>query len=230
MEPDYTLIRSKKRRKTMSITVNREGQVAVRVPYGTPLLEIEAFVQQKRSWLNRTITGLKASPALLAPDFFMAERQLPYLGDSYPLYIEQPVGLAAENALCWSGSAFYLTCREPSSGKNLLVCWYARQAQAFLPGRVAQHAERMGVYPKNVRISSARFRWGSCSARQSISVSWRLMMAPVSVIDSVIIHELAHLREMNHSPRFWSFVRSYCPEYDQCKKWLKTEGRYLIAF
>ncbi len=214
----------------MSIIVNREGQVVVRVPYGIPLSEIDVFVQQKRAWLNRKITTFKARAVPPVPDFFLPGKQVRYLGHVYPLYMDQRADREAKDALHWSGEAFRVICREPAAGKILLSRWYVRQAKAFFPGRMAQHAERMGVSPKNLRISSARFRWGSCSTRQCISLSWRLMMAPVAVIDSVMIHELAHLREMNHSSRFWSFVRTHCPEYDRHKRWLNTEGRYLMEF
>jgi predicted metal-dependent hydrolase len=104
------------------------------------------------------------------------------------------------------------------------------QATNYFTARVAHYSAVMGVVPSNVRVSSARFRFGSCSAEKRVSLSWRLMMAPVAVIDSVIIHELSHLKEMNHSHRFWSFVRMFCPDYDRHKKWLKTEGRHLMAF
>jgi len=230
MEPGYTLIRSRKRRKTMSIIVNREGQVVVRVPDGVSLSEIEAFVRQKRAWINRKITTFQTGSFPPVPDLFLTGKQVLYLGDAYPLSMDRNVNGDAKDALYWNGEAFRVVCREPIGGKNLLIRWYVRQAEAFLPGRMAQHAERMGVSPKNLRVSSARFRWGSCSTRQCISLSWRLMMAPVAVIDSVIIHELAHLREMNHSTRFWSFVRTYCPEYDRHKRWLNEEGRYLMEF
>lgn len=230
MEQVYKLIRSRKRRKTMSIIVNREGQVVVRVPYGIPLSEIDVFVQQKRAWLNRKITALKARAVPPVPDFFLPGKQVRYLGHVYPLYMDRRADQDAKDALQWNGEAFCLACREPATGKTLLARWYVRQAKAFFPERLAQHADRMGVSPKKVRVSSARFRWGSCSTRQCISLSWRLMMAPVAVIDSVMIHELAHLKEMNHSSRFWSCVRTYCPEYDRHKRWLNTEGVNLTEF
>lgn len=213
----------------MSIMVNREEQVVVRVPYGVTLAEIDAFVQGKRVWLNRKITELKARTVRPASDSFLLSKEVLYLGDVYPLYMDQHHS-DAKDVLRWSGHAFHLSCREPATGKTLLARWYVRQAEELFPGRVAQYAKLMDVFPKNVRISSARCRWGSCSARKRVSLSWRLMMAPPAVIDSVIVHELAHLKEMNHSLRFWSFVRTYCPEYDRYKKWLKTEGRYLMEF
>lgn len=214
----------------MSIMVNREGQVFVRVPHGMPQSEIDVFLQQKRAWLNRKITEFKAGPIPPALDSFLPGEQVFYLGNGYPLYRDRQDKVDAKDALHWSGHAFHLVCREPAEEKILLTRWYIRQAKVLFPGRVAQHAEKMNVYPRNVRISSARFRWGSCSTRRCISLSWRLMMAPVAVIDSVMIHELAHLKEMNHSPRFWSFVRTYCPEYDRYKKWLNREGRCLMEF
>jgi len=229
MDYDFTLIRSRKRKKTISLAVNREGSVVVRAPYGVPRTEIEGFVSRKRAWLVRKLKEFKAGSGDASEAPLLAGDGILYLGNVYPLSVNL-CALPGKQALLWDGSAFHLSCREPAAGKNLLTRWYVRQANAFFPGRMAQHAERMGVSPKNLRISSARFRWGSCSTRQCISLSWRLMMAPVAVIDSVMIHELAHLRELNHSSRFWTFVRTYCPEYDRHKRWLNREGRYLMEF
>ncbi|HPX82802.1 MAG TPA: M48 family metallopeptidase, partial [Syntrophales bacterium] len=81
-----------------------------------------------------------------------------------------------------------------------------------------------GCRARSVRISEARSRWGSCSAANRLAFSWRLMIAPPAVIDYVVVHELAHLREKNHSPRFWALVGEICPDYRQRRRWLKTAG------
>jgi predicted metal-dependent hydrolase len=92
------------------------------------------------------------------------------------------------------------------------------QAKGILPGRVAYYAGRMGVAPGQIKITGAKTRWGSCSAKGNLNFSWRLMLAGEREIDYVVVHELAHLREMNHSPRFWAVVEAALPDYRERKK------------
>jgi len=98
-----------------------------------------------------------------------------------------------------------------------------KQAKAMLPGRVAHFAAVMGVRPTAMRITSAQTRWGSCSSRGSVNFSWRLMLCDDDVIDYVVVHELAHLREMNHSPCFWAIVAQVLPDYKRRKEKLRTQ-------
>jgi predicted metal-dependent hydrolase len=105
--------------------------------------------------------------------------------------------------------------------------WYKQQARQALTERVALRAAFHMLTVSGVRISSARTRWGSCSSRGSLSFTWRLVLAPLEVIDYVIVHELAHLRVRNHSPEFWKEVGRMMPDYAQRKQWLKDNGRML---
>ena len=229
MSRDYTLIRSRKRKRTLSIILTRTGEVVVRSPYSVPAKEIDAFVEARRAWLNRKKAELKARSEKSLPVPFNSGENVFYLGVSYPFFIVEN-GAGKKDALRWTGDAFHLLCRNTSAGKDLFKRWYAEQAKHYFPGRVAFHSAAMGVVPSSVRVSSARSRFGSCTAGKKVSLSWRLMMAPPEVIDSVIIHELAHLKEMNHSARFWAFVRQFCSDYDRHKAWFKTNGRYLVEF
>ena len=229
MIEDYRLIRSRKRKKTVTLTLSREGIAIVRAPYGVPVSEIASFVEKKRAWLNRKLAEFKADPRDRSPVSLIPREEIFYFGESYPLFLLDDVP-GGKDTLHWTGEAFHLTGRNLSAGKALLGKWYEKQARIFFPARVAHYSSVMGVVPAKIRVSSARFRFGSCSAGTRISLSWRLMMAPVAVIDSVIIHELSHLKEMNHSSRFWSFVRMFCPDYERHKKWLKTAGRHLMEF
>jgi len=95
---------------------------------------------------------------------------------------------------------------------------YRRRAKELLPQRVAHYAELMGVAPAGIKITGARTRWGSCSGKGNLNFSWRLMLAGEREIDYVVVHELAHLREMNHSPRFWAVVEAALPDYKERRK------------
>jgi len=114
-----------------------------------------------------------------------------------------------------------------AAGEKLFTAWYKQQARWVLAERVEWFASRFKFTFTQVRISSARTRWGSCSNRGSLSFTWRLVMAPLEVVDYVVVHELAHLRIKNHSPAFWKKVESILPDYKARQKWLKTNGGLL---
>jgi predicted metal-dependent hydrolase len=113
------------------------------------------------------------------------------------------------------------------TGEKLFTTWYKQQARWVIRERVEWFAARYKFIYSQVRISSARTRWGSCSSRGSLSFTWRLVMAPLEVVDYVVAHELAHLRIRNHSPAFWKEVEAILPDYKARQKWLKTNGRLL---
>ena len=111
-----------------------------------------------------------------------------------------------------------------------LTRFMKRHAAEYLPARVAFWSERMGLHPAKVGLSSARRRWGSCAAHGGIRLNWRLMQAPPAVIDYVVIHELAHLAELNHSPRFWCVVAAHCPDWKLQRDWLKRHSTQLLGW
>ena len=105
--------------------------------------------------------------------------------------------------------------------------WYKKKALEIIPGKVYAYAVPFGLKFKSIKINSATKRWGSCTSNGNINFSYRLMMCPEFVIDYVVVHELAHLREMNHSPRFWNLVAHGFPEYKKARKWLREHGRFI---
>lgn len=105
--------------------------------------------------------------------------------------------------------------------------WYIGKAKEKIVPRVKKHARELGVNFAEVKIVDNRYRWGSCTVKNNINFNWRLIKAPMFVIDYVIIHELAHLIEPNHTPRFWNIVRAQSPTMDKAKAWLKENGQLL---
>ena len=122
---------------------------------------------------------------------------------------------------------FYLDERCQEKAKDLFVTWYKEQAVRTIRDRLQFYSQTMRLSPRRERISSARHQWGGCSSRNTLSFSWRLMMAPLSVIDYIVVHELGHIKEKNHSPRFWKIVETTLPDYRTRRDWLKKYG-YLL--
>ena len=158
-----------------------------------------------------------------------AQPQLPF----WPVTPLQPAAASASPpsgrrpVLELAGERFRLAQGSQARAAEVFSAWYRQQARRVIEERVKWYATRFGLKYSAVRISSARTRWGSCSSRGSLSFTWRLVIAPLEVIDYVVAHELAHLRVRNHSPAFWREVESILPDYKVRQKWLKTNGKSL---
>jgi predicted metal-dependent hydrolase len=124
----------------------------------------------------------------------------------------------------------FICDRAPPPGCTTARSSAARQGEGIFAERLAIHAPRLGVAVPPLRLSSARTRWGSCSHHGGISLNWRLVFMPIAVIDYVVCHELAHLKEMNHSPRFWSVVGQLCPDWRRLRLELRQQARQIPHF
>jgi predicted metal-dependent hydrolase len=148
----------------------------------------------------------------------------PFLGKEREILVDDvPHSLVLEEALVLAEDRV-----EESSIKEELEHLYRREARKYFEEAVAERAEEMGVSYESIALRNQRTRWGSCSAKENLSFNWRLMMAPREVIDYVIVHELVHLKERNHTRRFWRIVKGYCEGYKEKAEWLEGEGVEMI--
>jgi predicted metal-dependent hydrolase len=118
----------------------------------------------------------------------------------------------------------------PEHASRRLIDWLKREARKKIDERVEEHAARLGVRPKRITIRDTSSRWGSCSSARTLSFSWRLVLAPPAVLDYVVAHEVAHLRELNHRPRFWRLVELLVPDIDKSQAWLSEHGAMLHRY
>jgi predicted metal-dependent hydrolase len=218
------LIRSKKRRKTLSLRIKENGGIVLSVPYYTPKGEIERFIKEKESWVIKKISEKERSIRESKKAFIPGETFL-YLGESYPLEIRELDH--QEPPLKLSFGKFILHQGRIKEARDLFIRWYKREAQETIPERMDHYSQKLHLYPKAIRITSAQFRWGSCSRDNRLSFSWRVIMAPLSIVDYVLLHELAHIKEKNHSRSFWGYLESILPDYKRRQLWLKENGRHL---
>ena len=122
---------------------------------------------------------------------------------------------------------FLLDQNALTNAKSIFIDWYKDKANDVLSDRVAWYSKKSGISIKQIKITSATSRWGSCSAKGTLSFPWRLVMAPVPVIDYVVIHELVHISEKNHSKTFWNQVHALMPDYENKIAWLEINGHTL---
>ena len=216
----YKLIRSN--RKTIAIHVTKDAQVEVRAPFRAKKKEIEQFLVSKRGWVEKHLTRIIET----------YENRLSFelnYGDDLRLMGRKiPIIAKAGNKVGFNGNYFYLPPDFPSNQiKVAVIGLYKQIAKQVLTDRTLAYAKEMNLLPSAVKVNSAKTRWGSCSSKGSINYSWRLIMAKKEIIDYVIVHELAHIKELNHSPKFWAIVESVLPDYKERQKELKEFQREI---
>ena len=220
----YHLIRSKKRRKTISLHIKEDGKIVIYTPYHTPQWEIEKFIKDKQSWIVEKISEKEKRVKEAERTFHPGEKFL-YLGEWYPLEMQESRGKEPPLKLVFG--KFILNHDHIEEARDLFSHWYKREAKEKITERVEYYSKRFQLFPEGIKITSARSRWGSCSRDNRLSFSWIVIMASLAVIDYILIHELAHIREKNHSKKFWTYLESILPDYRKHRRWLRENGHLL---
>lgn len=214
----YELRRS--RRRTIGFAIDDRG-LRVTAPRWVPLAEIERALQEKSRWILRKLAEWRTHQARRERVTVLWQHgaTLRYLGDTLTLSVDADTrGVTHDGPLLRVGLP-------PQSGdeqlKDRVQSWLQARAREVFAERIPLFAARLGRTPSRWALSSARTRWGSCTPDGAIRLNWRLVHFPLEIIDYVIAHELAHLRELNHGPRFWSTVGELFPDFDRARAWLR---------
>jgi predicted metal-dependent hydrolase len=210
------------RRRTLAIIVEDDGRLVVRAPLRTRDETINEFVKAKEKWILARQQKAWERARRFTPKQYVSGEEFLYLGDLYRLRIED--GQARPLVF---NSGFHLSRAAAPRAEAVFERWYRRQALRVMSERVALYAGSNGLKFSRIRITSARKRWGSCGAGGNLSFAWRLVMAPLPIIDYVVLHELVHLQHRNHSRRYWSKLKSILPDYRAREDWLDEHG-YLL--
>lgn len=223
MDITYEVVRSP-RRKKLSITVERDRSIIVHAPNAASNDSIRQAVESKRQWLFEKINHAQKFDSLPHPpgkELVNGESIL-YLGSVYQIELikDEYSGIQLLDKLS-------IPVAYKSNGGVFLREWYLKEANFIILPRVSKHAQELGVTFLNAKIVDNRYRWGSCTSKDNVTFNWRLIKAPMFVIDYIIVHELAHLLESNHTPRFWNIVRAKSPKAGKAKIWLKENGQVL---
>jgi len=220
---EYTIQRSAKRHK-LTITVERDRSVVVHAPEGISDEKIRQAVDTKRQWIYEK-TGhpqkYRDLPHPPGKELVSGESAL-YLGRQYRIEV-----VRTDLAEVRFAQSFFISATQGEKRTEALREWYVGKANEKIIPRVKGHARRLGVDVAGGKIVDNRYRWGSCTLKNNVNFNWRLIKAPMFVIDYVIIHELAHLIESNHTPRFWNIVRAQSSTMEKAKAWLKEHGQLL---
>ena len=217
--PDV-LIRSN--RKTLAISIDRFGRLIVRAPNNCGRERIFAFIKEKEGWILRQKAKMQGAGMRLPPEnldgyefLVLGKMRKIVLTDDSKIRLDEERGL------------LYLPQKNT---RRRLVAWLKENAERIFTKVTEQKAREMGISYTSVSIGSAKKRWGSCNSNGEIHFTFRLLYAPKEVVEYVIVHELAHIRQMNHSKLFWAEVEKYCADWKNRRAWLKNNSIVLEIF
>jgi predicted metal-dependent hydrolase len=211
------IIRSK--RKTIALVVQPDGELLVRAPQRATRAQIDAMLNKHADWIVKKQAEVCARPVPKMAHKFVSGERFFFLGEEYPLDV-----VDVQRPKLSLQAKFQLARVAQDEAKSLFEIWYKKEARKLFNERITYFSQKHGFDVKQVKLSSARTRWGSCSSKGYINLTWRLVMAPLPIIDYVVVHELCHLREANHSSAFWVQVAAIMPDYKKRRKWLKENG------
>ena len=202
-------------RKTISLSLNANGTISVRAPWGTAPETIETIIERHRTWIERRAAAIKISCERFPPFKMQTGSKFTFFGQTLTLILTDCAALAQVNDRL---------CCPISADVNDLIAWIKRASLPRLEERVRHYAAQMGVRVSKVSVTSAKTRWGSCAARSRLNFTFRLAFCPPEVIDYVVVHELAHIPYPNHQADFWQLVKTVLPSYTIHRQWLKENA------
>ena len=220
---EYTLKRSRRRRR-ITLTIDEAG-LRVGAPWRASQSRIDTVLVTHARWIARKLEEWRARQP--PPFTWQAGATVMALGEPLTLVMDAAITVTTRhgNRLCVNAGA-----DNPTRLEELVTIWLRDTAQGWFEQRAAHFARVLDVRVKNIRLSNARTRWGTCHPDGRVHLNWRLIQAPPALIDYVVVHELAHLREPNHSPRFWTWVAGVLPDYKERRHALRRDAcRYLLA-
>ncbi len=218
--PIQKVVRS--RRRTIALVITPDAHLIVRAPLRASAALIDEVIRKKHGWIRKQITAMQQRPQAIVHAYEEGEIFY-FLGRAYPLQIVDDAGPAIERTdrLCVSRTIL-------PDIRGRLKRWYMEEAHTEIHARCMWFSMMTGYTPASVCITDARQRWGSCTHKGGLNFSWRLIQAPPGIVDYVIVHELVHLRQHNHSKKFWNKVQEMMPDYERRRKWLRENERLLM--
>ncbi|MEQ1636290.1 MAG: SprT family zinc-dependent metalloprotease [Methylococcales bacterium] len=227
-------IRRSSRVKLARIVVSID-KIEVVAPPKMSQREITQFVSSKQAWITEAILKVKLkTPAFvqLAPNAYSQGALIPYQGGQYPLILHvtslKRIKVKFDGAFSVFMPALLAQAEQHNAIKLALSEWMKNTAKDRIAQYIQRHAQRFQLNPTSVRIKTQKTRWGSCSSTNAININWLLMLAPPVIMEYVVVHELCHIKEKNHSAAFWQLVAEHMPDYQQHRNWLKQHGASLM--
>lgn len=218
---DYSL--KKSNRKTISIYVERDGDITIIVPEQISQRELDNVIESKRYWIYKALVEQQElNKTKIGRELIDGEGYL-FLGRNYRLKIENNL----PKPVILKENYFLIDENIVHNAKPHFVNFYKENGKDILNQRVNYFKDKLDVSPENIRVMELKNRWASKSPNQALNFHWKIIMAPLTIIDYVIVHELAHFSKPTHNPEFWGLVSSVIPDYIERKEWLRVNGAGL---
>lgn len=219
------MVKLSSRARNVRFEVHSTMGLTVVIPHYYNIRQLPDLLKEKKHWILDKLNKCRVQPHAPEKELKGGD-SIPYLGQHIKVIERCNPGAVAGIRL--EQGQLFANLDNGSGRLNLAVeRWYKQEAERFIKKRADELCPRLGVTYGRLRIRGAKTRWGSCSQKGNINFNWKLMMVPEPVIDYVIIHELAHLKVMNHSKKFWNLVTEHCPLWHTHRKWLKEHNREL---
>lgn len=234
-QPVEYIVRQSGRAKYLSLRIDSQRGLQVVTPKRAHIsqADIDALLKSRADWILKHLTRMDNATAGISRDYRDGS-SMPYLGAQVRLTIVPAAGERTSVRLDSKNAVFIVRVPDALRGQARIDAireafgrWYSKQAREHIPLIVEHWAQQMNLTIGDIRIKDQRTRWGSASSKNNLNFNRRLMMAPPAVIEYVVIHELCHFFEMNHSPRYWAHVATHCPDYKRLRKWLKANSAAL---
>ncbi len=224
----YTVKRSLRARR-IRLEVRPQTGLTVIVPHYYKIEQLSGLLKLKERWISNNLAKYRHLQSPPAKKYLKSGDTIPYLGRDLELVKRENHSGTGDVKL--EGNTLAVSSELFKNGilELALEQWYRTEAAKVISQRTDELSSRIGIGYKRIAIRGQKTRWGSCSRKRNLNFNWKLIMAPQTVIDYVIIHELTHLKEMNHSKKFWELVAKYCPGWREHKKWLKQHETDLTA-
>ena len=229
-------IKRGRRKKTVALQIQPDSTVVVLSPYFLDKTKITKIVEKRVRWIIQKQEKIKRLNAEMPKKEFVSGESFPYLGREYRLKVIKSTDDKCCPCKLISGR-FYVEINNKCSGKaaskiakEKMVEWYMGRAKEKISERVQKYAGPIGIIPQKIIIRHQEKRWGSCSHSGVLRFNWKVIMAPISVLDYVIVHELCHLVIKDHSDKFWNKLSSIVPDYRKKRQWLKENSFRLTGF
>jgi len=208
-------------RKTLSLSINENAELIVRAPNRASYDEIQKFISEKSAWIEKNHRLIKAR---LKNDLnHNLNSQCLYLGSLYPIKIDHN----SFDQISFNGQIFTMNDESSETISLILKSWYKKRFMEVALPRLNYFSDKYNLKVNQVRVKEQKTLWGSCSSKNNINLNYLLIMAPIKVIDYVIVHELVHTIHKNHSVKFWQEVETIMPRYKEARYWLKDNGYKL---
>jgi predicted metal-dependent hydrolase len=225
---EIEVVVTRKNRKTISIKISESCEIIICAPLNIDDEKVKEIIKDKEEWVAQSLKQIETK----RKENVSFKEGILYLGIRYTLDIHKVKHKTLK--IIFDNNTFNIYISESLLEKEmdvhlkeLLTKWYRVQARRIFQERVNYYSSKLKVSPKRMVIKDQKSRWGSCSSKGNINLNYRLIMAPIEIIDYVIVHELCHLVHLNHSKEFWALVKEISPNYLKYKEWLKNNGNML---